>query len=587
MKRYTFKIMLVMAAVFMSLTAGAQSGYEVYKSNGEKVIYQYNEIDSIVFKADLNIAVEGMISDVSVTKTSISYKINVKDNETYRHTYIEAWYYDYMMDLYKQQLGQEFDKDVVVCNLLADYGHEATGSKDVTWTAGDENIARNDIVRLVGGKDYYIIANYYDPETANWLGVPAVKRVTMDAAGKSAANVDIELLEQEPTSVLVCMHPGADVNFYFYDFYKKSAYDENIAKNGQEWMENFLFEYAYTSNVEYTDRWSTDPDTEYVLALLGVDKNGDTFFVSKDIVTPAVKEQLVVKMEPYDRPDENRFDHESLKIDVDATSIKNMYGDAVMEVFMPTATLNATLEMMGMNMDMLRQAPEYVSYIGATPLPQEEANELLVNNKFTSVRGELEAETEYTYLILIPAESGYFLGEAHATTAAEATTTDPEPEYKAFLGEWTVKGTTTEDYSSQLTYDIRIEQDVVNNSFKIYGWGNADMIKDKAFTARYDSNTKKMYIDGNQDIGNIVLDGSDFALRFCGMVMQNGDVQPVDYNGVIYEAKCNGDHMSLFPNFVNNYEIASMGFFGETSGVYVAIPGDEYNMVSFTVDKKK
>ena len=50
MKKYTFKIMFAIAAFFMPMFANAQT-YEVYKSNGEKVVYNYNDVDSIVFKA--------------------------------------------------------------------------------------------------------------------------------------------------------------------------------------------------------------------------------------------------------------------------------------------------------------------------------------------------------------------------------------------------------------------------------------------------------------------------------------------------------------------------------------------------------
>ena len=587
MRKNIFKILMAAAALLMPGMAAAQSGYEIYRSNGEKVIMLYDEVDSIVFKKNVMKPEEGMIAGCSATKTSLSYRVNVEDGVTYRHTYIEGWYYDYVMDLYRQQLGEEFDKNVVIWNLLADYGHEATGPKEVTWNAGEDNIARNDIVRLVGGKDYYVIASLYNPEEASWSGTPAVERVTMKPAGKSTANISVEILEQSPKSVLLCMHPDENVNFYFYDFYPKAKYDEGVGQNGQEWIENFLFEYAYTSNVEYTDRWGTDPESSYMLAILGVDKNGDTFFVSQQIDTPAEKEELVVKMEPYDRPDENRFDHEAVKIDVDASTIKNINTEMAMEVFMPQATLDETLAMMGMNLDMLRQAPEYVAYIGATPLPEEEADELLVNGRFTSVRGELEPETEYCYLLLIASGDKYILGEAHAKTAAEPAAEDPEPEYLSFVGEWTVKGKTTEDYASEMYYNIRIEQDIVNQSYKVYGWGSSDLTADKAFTARYDSGSKKMFIDGNQNIGTITLDGAEFALKFCGMVLQNGETLPVDYSGAIYEAKCVGDHMSVFPNFVNGYEITSMGFFGEQEGVFVAIPGDEHNMISFTIDRKK
>lgn len=50
MKKFTLKAIFAFAALIMPLMANAQT-YEVYKTNGEKVTYNYNDVDSIVFKA--------------------------------------------------------------------------------------------------------------------------------------------------------------------------------------------------------------------------------------------------------------------------------------------------------------------------------------------------------------------------------------------------------------------------------------------------------------------------------------------------------------------------------------------------------
>lgn len=49
MKRNTLKAILVIIALFMPFVADAQN-YEIYKNNGEILVLDYNEVDSIVFK---------------------------------------------------------------------------------------------------------------------------------------------------------------------------------------------------------------------------------------------------------------------------------------------------------------------------------------------------------------------------------------------------------------------------------------------------------------------------------------------------------------------------------------------------------
>ena len=49
MKKFTFKIILMSVALLMPFMVDAQT-YEVYKNDGSVVVYQYNDVDSIVFK---------------------------------------------------------------------------------------------------------------------------------------------------------------------------------------------------------------------------------------------------------------------------------------------------------------------------------------------------------------------------------------------------------------------------------------------------------------------------------------------------------------------------------------------------------
>ena len=54
MKNYNLKIIFIFVVLMMPLFADAQT-YEVYKSNGKVEVFNYNEVDSIVFRAKKNL----------------------------------------------------------------------------------------------------------------------------------------------------------------------------------------------------------------------------------------------------------------------------------------------------------------------------------------------------------------------------------------------------------------------------------------------------------------------------------------------------------------------------------------------------
>lgn len=536
---------------------------------------------------------ENMLSITGKSKTGLSYRIKVEENETYQHTYIEGWFYDYMLALMKETEGAAFDMDVFHWQLLADFGYDGKGPDEYSWNAGDPNPRRGDVAMLIGGKKYYVIASLYNPEKIEWEKETQVSEVILDPAGESGVTMTVAAEELTPQKVRVRMEMDSDdVNFYFYDLYPKEQYDSKIEENGKEWMMDYVYEYGNPLSKSFSDEWETEPSTSYVLALFGVDRAGDVFYVEQQFDTPALKPEFKVQMRTYEREAENYFSYDCIKIDVEAVNFVQLNAGQVSSLFMPKAVLEATLDMLGYSIDMMIANPEYALSIGAQPLSEEEAQQLQSESRFTSIYPELEASTEYCYFIMAPDnEGGYVTAYATASTDAEPEIGDPEPEYLAFLGDWTVTGQSTEDYSSPMVYDISIEQSVANRSFKIYGWGHSACTKEMPIIARYDSAVKKMFID-EQNIGIVTIDGMEKELVLNGLYMKYGELAYLtDYSGGIYEAKCNGDRLSMFPVIFTldgmSYEFSSMSYFVKSEEGYELLPGERYYIVNFTIDRKK
>ena len=356
----------------------------------------FSVTDSIQVKTA---AEEQVLTAGDVTKTSLSYHIRSREGAKYMHTYIESWYYNHQMALAMEDQGAEFNIDTFNINLLADFGFEETAPKDITWKNGDENTPRNQEVALYGGQKYMALFCYYDDsneQEPQWVGKPEAVEMTLPAAGKSNESIKFTDENINSDNVVVRMElDDAKVSYISYDLYEKAKYDKAFAGKDEETIKNFLYEYGLHAYNTYTDKWTTDPGVEYIIAVMGVDNNGDSFLQTKTYTTPLPDPVFNVKMRAYDSEFKNYLGFLTLRMDVDVKYFPDLNVESILTAFMPKATWDATLDIYGMSIEtMLETMPEYVSYIVNTPLQDNEMDDLEKKGSFTRITTDLEPGTE-------------------------------------------------------------------------------------------------------------------------------------------------------------------------------------------------
>lgn len=567
--------------------------YLVYAAVRNEFSEQIRSISASTTAAE----VKKVLAPGDVSKTSLSYHVNSEPGRTYRHTYLEGWYFNHLLASAIENEGSEFDMNVFIWNLLASYGAEGTEPSEHRWSNDQENTLRNQEVTLYGGQSYYALFSYIEGETG-WTGTPEYIEMTLPEAGSTTGEVNFtdETVSPERISVRMEFSDYA-ISYICYDLYKKDQYDAKFEGADEKKIKNFLYEYALHAGNTYTDSWTVEPGTEYVLAIMGVDPNGDSFLQTKVYTTPMPEPEFEVSLCAYNRELEGYYGYNTARADVTMKNFSDLNPDTVFATMMSKAQWDATCMAIFGEMsvdDVLATMPELMAYVVNTPLQEDEVSAIQDKGQFTRITPDLEPETEYIFAVLFSYNDKWYFKSATATLDAEPSG-EADDAYKAFLGEWTVTGKTTKDWKSPLTYTIKVEQLTPNKSFKVSGWSESNAGKEFPFVAKYDASTKKIIIDGYQYLGKTTINGSEYEVRLMACLSYGGELYMSDYDGVIYKGSITdvGDgkeKISMFPEFFQKdgkyFEVQTMSYGFVKDGEIVGSP-DEFDIVEFQITREK
>lgn len=558
---------------------------------------EYSDVQSLQIATP---PVQTALSFVEAGKSMFAYRVDVPEGTIYQHCYIEGWYFDYMLASQQLSDGPDFDMNVFLWNMLVDFGYQAEGPQTFYWSAGDDNEKHGSMAMIVGGKKYYALFSLFEPDNF-WFGTPEFVSFETQPAGESNSTMNIIGEEVSPTKIRIRMEADpAQVHFFFYDLYNKASFDEVKAAKGQAGIMDYLYEYGHAVGNTYTDVWITDPGQSYMLAIMGVDPNGDIFYLEKQFDTEQLQPELSVDMRAFERELQGYHAYDTFEVVVTASSFGEIDTDRVLWFMQPKAQIDSMLEMLGgltfdMLADALETSPEALQYLmmfNPMPLPTEWADQLAANGYFTAYLTDNYDETAYYFVCAVPHNDSYKLAYATAATEAMPQAGETDEQYKAFLGEWTLEGQSSEDYYTRKSYTLRFEELTPNRSYKVYGWSESDISQKYPFEARYSPDTKKITIEGHQLLGTETVGDKELQVLFEGFLMMNGDLQlAVGFTGPVFVGALNGNRLSLFPEYVvldgYYYEFRTLAYAGyeESSDIFYLFPGDTYPLVNFIVNR--
>lgn len=580
--------------------------YTVYAAASKDGIY--SDVVSVA-ATTAEIIVHELVTDVLASGLSVSYNIDLPEGCTWYHTYVEKWYYDYAFMVAMQSAGPEFDKNAFMYNLLFEIGIACEASGQIVWTAGEDHPTRH-TVSLTPGKEYYVIAGAL--ENDSFAGEPSLIPFEMPAS-KGASSEDIDISIDELTFESVTLRMACDetkVAFFFYDLFGKSQFDAFKAENGgNRGMMDYLFEYngGHVSGNTYTDKWLVDSGESYVLAVYGIDYNGCEIYKELQIDVPSRNPIIALDVIPYDRELQGYHDYDTFLMTFEPLHFSNALNlDRVWCSMMPTerSTFDYYLSMMGfggMSLEQLEQGfaqqPEmllqlsYMLYI--YPINDDaELASLTTNGYFERVFSDLNADTEYVFIAMAYDGETPVVRIASAKTAARPESTEASEGYEAYLGNWTLTGKTTADWSTYETYNLRIEELTPNRSFKVYGWSRTNISQEFPFVMRYHPETGKVSVEGPQTVGKTTVDGKEMDVVFSGRIYVSGYNELVHvngYNGPFYTGSLNGDHLSMFGEILTvsgrDKEFMAMNYMLRYGEDLYYVEGDEADLIYFRINR--
>lgn len=544
-----------------------------------------------------------ILSFVDATKTSFTYKVSAPDNQQWYHTYFEKPYFEEEVRPSIASSYPDYDEQQILQQALLDFGYTASGEQEITWTAGDDNSQRGDyqLANIVGGQSYIAVAATYSD---GQFGKAETVEFSTPEPGESTATVSVEIKEQSEYEMITVITPDENVRFYFYALFSKELYDEAVALYGEEYFEAYLKNYGYISYNEYTDRWGfTEPGAEYVLLILGVDKNGDTFLHKEAITPPPVVPEVAVSVVPYDsETDGSWHGYESLYVQVHFNNFSEPVdpGSVLFGVCSQSEidSFGGTDWLMS-NIGQLENY--YIMSLSMTyPAMAEDLYEK--GNGFSGV------VNSYNFVNPLSPDSGYYVvlavrdmntgSIAYSAYALGRTNKAPaegdNPDYQAYLGNWTLKGQSTETWTANsMTYNLRVEELVKNYSFKVYGWSGTSSGEEHPFIMNWNPDTKGVYVMAPQDLGPLS-DDPDFSLVFGGLILYGvSDNLTFCYEDMseIFSGSTYDDRLSLYGNMIevqgNPYEYRSMNYMAVKNDLSEVrrISGAEYDAVYFSITK--
>lgn len=517
----------------------------------------------------------GILSFVDATKTSFTYKVSNTGNRTYFHTYFEKWFFEYAKEYYESYAGEPLTVQETCELALMDFGKQETGDKEITWTVGDPNDLRGEGARanITPGKEYMAVAAIYDASTQKFDTAEIVEFSTPEA-GKSQATVTVEIKDLTETGMLSVVNPDENVMFYYYSAFLKEEFDRVVESEGEEFFEDYLFVIGEARYNSYTTKWRfTTPGVPYVLSVYGIDKNGDTFLHNEVVTPPAIEPEISINMQPFDSETASGFN--TLKMQVlfanfDEPVIPgNVYfaGPFTTESFggMSIEDCMANLEGLigtGILGPVAMYHPEWLEQISSTGGDFEA--EFNTDIFYSSLSPD---KTYYTIVALVDNGGAIQYASYGEGTTAKAPSDADDPDYMAYIGNWTLKGQSTGDnWGDRVSYDLRIEENVKNHSFKVYGWSGTTASQEHPFIMNYDPETKGVYVKGPQNFGDMP-DDPESELVFGGMILYGvTDHLTFCYDdyGTIFTGKRQDDMLTIFGEVIEvsdmPYEYMTMNY---------------------------
>lgn len=572
--------------------------YKIYavakNSDGEFCSVKSLEFTTLVDRPDMPDATH--ISLVETSKTSFTYAIEVEDGSPYYlHTYLEGWLFEYLLMQNYMTNGEEFEMDVFLKQCLADYGLFTMGSSEHNWSAGDPNETRNPFfAAIVGGKEYYALYAPINAEANVFLGDAEVISFSTEPTGESTSKILLTTESLSAQGVSIRMEMTRGVRFFFYDLYPTEQVETRKAEQGIEGMKDYLYEYGWAVANTYTDGWTINPATSYTLCVMGVDNDGDTFYQELVVESPELIPSVSVTLRPYERELQGFHAYDTFELTVYPWNFYDEMIDPskVRHLFARQSEVEAALG--SLTLAELAENPTEENIALLNPLLENLSAEIeAMFNEYgyiSSLLTELEADTEYCYLTIVPWRDTYRVGYTVQATEPLYGGDTPTDAYKAYLGEWVITGQSSEDYFTRETLTIRFEELVSNRNYKVYGWSNSVLGEEFPFEARFHPETGKISIESIQQLGRMIVGEYEYVVVFTGMTTAGGELTPHGgYSGVVYEGRCDGTHLSMFPSMFQyngyDYSFMSMAYSLYYGGYFFAMDGDEFPLVNFTIDR--
>ena len=282
------KKFFTLAMLLGAATLGMNAQDHVYLIKGNKVVAKYpvGSVDYMSFKLPEGVSETSVeVEAVETGKNYLTYSVKTADaDQYYGHGFFQAQLLDVMLRKYYDTNIKDVEEGTLkqlIKSLLANYGYMDKGNNVFTIKDGDNDGYGTDFF-IPGGQDFYV-ATVNITEVTSEGGTMgddiSITKMTTQAPGNSNETMGIEYtgLNAEGKATYN-ITPGDGIKTMYTLLAKKSQLDEYTTLYGYDYV---IFSLAMPITAsdwkEYGSQmsWELDDENDYVMSVLGIDKNGD------------------------------------------------------------------------------------------------------------------------------------------------------------------------------------------------------------------------------------------------------------------------------------------------------------------------
>lgn len=274
----------------------AERSYTIYAAASavdESENTVYSEVETLTFQTK---ELRDMITVSEVTNHSYKFVINAEEGVPYKYAHLTKNFLEELYAITNDETEEEKARSRMW--YLSRYGIKTSGRQEIS-VVDNENYTDYDgseyVYEIYANTEYVVMAVFYDDSGEVFTEPVYMETLKTEETGESTARIQYSVVgEPTATEVSTLCEPDENILYYKQLVMLKDKYDEYVSANGLDAMKYLVGNSDSSSRCigRMEDTWTgLTPDTEYIMCILGIDKDHNQLWIDDFTFKTALPEE--------------------------------------------------------------------------------------------------------------------------------------------------------------------------------------------------------------------------------------------------------------------------------------------------------